>query len=147
MRVPGIKHVVITGGEPTIQMGELEELATKLRELGRHITLETNGVIKPNIDLFDLVMVSPKSIATAEEWFVEAISRKNVEYKFVIGPKEIELVLDWIRSKGLIGVYLMPMGADIDSVINGSQVIMAAMIDKHLDCIICPRIHVLMGVK
>jgi organic radical activating enzyme len=146
-RSPGIRHVVITGGEPTVQMEDLEELVRRLRVQGRHVTLETNGVIKPDIDLFDLVMVSPKSLAVADEWLQDAIEKKNVEFKFVIGPAEVKLIPEWIRSKGLIGVYLMPMGTTIDDLIAGSHEILAAMLEYHLDCIVCPRMHLFLGVK
>ncbi len=58
-----IRHVVISGGEPTIQPLALVELARKLKkELKVHITLETNGVLfvpelSTHIDLFS---ISPK---------------------------------------------------------------------------------------
>ena len=149
-RSPGIKHIVITGGEPTVQMDDLQQLVYQLKEYGRHVTLETNGVEKPTDELFaklDLIMVSPKSLAVADEWLQDAVEKKNVEIKFVVGPQEIKLIPEWIRSKGLIGVYLMPMGTGIDELITGSHAIMAAMLEYHLDCIICPRVHLFLGVK
>ena len=58
-----IRHVVISGGEPTLQPLPLVELARHLKkELNVHITLETNGVLfipelATHIDLFS---ISPK---------------------------------------------------------------------------------------
>ena len=58
-----IKHVIISGGEPTLQPLPLVELARYLKkELNVHITLETNGVLfipelATHIDLFS---ISPK---------------------------------------------------------------------------------------
>jgi 7-carboxy-7-deazaguanine synthase len=58
-----IRHVVISGGEPTIQPLPLVELAKNLKkELNVHLTLETNGVLfipelAAHIDLFS---ISPK---------------------------------------------------------------------------------------
>ena len=58
-----IRHLVISGGEPTIQPLPLVELARKLKnELDVHLTLETNGVLflpelAAHIDLFS---ISPK---------------------------------------------------------------------------------------
>jgi 7-carboxy-7-deazaguanine synthase len=58
-----IRHVVISGGEPTIQPLPVVELARKLKkELKVHLTLETNGVLfvpelTAHIDLFS---ISPK---------------------------------------------------------------------------------------
>src|SRR4051794_16777428 len=41
------RHVVVTGGEPLLAP-EIEPLCARLREAGRHITLETAGtVFKP----------------------------------------------------------------------------------------------------
>jgi len=53
-----VRHVVITGGEPLIAHG-IEELCTALKELGRHITVETAAtVFKPLA--CDLASLSPK---------------------------------------------------------------------------------------
>lgn len=58
-----IRHIVISGGEPTIQPEPLTELARQLKKkLDVHITLETNGVLfiprlVPYVDLFS---ISPK---------------------------------------------------------------------------------------
>jgi 7-carboxy-7-deazaguanine synthase len=58
-----IKHVIISGGEPTLQPLPLVELARYLKkELNVHTTLETNGVLfipelAAHIDLFS---ISPK---------------------------------------------------------------------------------------
>jgi 7-carboxy-7-deazaguanine synthase len=40
-----IKHIVISGGEPTMQTVALEELLDKLRDLDYHTTVETNATI------------------------------------------------------------------------------------------------------
>ncbi len=58
-----IRHVVISGGEPTIQPEPLVELAKKLKkELDVHITLETNGVlfVPRLVHYVDLFSMSPK---------------------------------------------------------------------------------------
>lgn len=58
-----IRHIVISGGEPTIQPKPLTDLAKRLKkELNVHITLETNGVLyvpelHAHIDMFS---ISPK---------------------------------------------------------------------------------------
>jgi len=58
-----IRHVVISGGEPTIQPKPLTELAKLLKkELNVHITLETNGVlfVPQLVTHVDLFSISPK---------------------------------------------------------------------------------------
>jgi 7-carboxy-7-deazaguanine synthase len=61
----GIKSLIITGGEPTLQAAGLIDLANRLLSLGYSIACETNGsVLGPNVIEFlnsiDLVAVSPK---------------------------------------------------------------------------------------
>lgn len=57
-----IKHVVISGGEPTLQHKALAVLCRKLKELGLHITLESNGTrFEPDlVQYIDLFSLSPK---------------------------------------------------------------------------------------
>lgn len=57
-----IKHIVVSGGEPTMQTEALEELVEKLSFLGYHITIETNGTIfsEKLAKFTDLVSISPK---------------------------------------------------------------------------------------
>jgi 7-carboxy-7-deazaguanine synthase len=58
-----IRHVIISGGEPTIQPLPLVELARYLKkELKVHITIETNGVlfIPELVGYVDLFSISPK---------------------------------------------------------------------------------------
>jgi len=58
----GVKHVLISGGEPMLQHKAVTSLAKMLKNLDLHITLETNGTLfhaelVPYIDLFS---ISPK---------------------------------------------------------------------------------------
>jgi 7-carboxy-7-deazaguanine synthase len=57
-----IKHIVISGGEPTMQTKPLEELLERLKDLGYHTTIETNATIySDKISQYtDLVSMSPK---------------------------------------------------------------------------------------
>jgi len=58
-----IQHIVISGGEPTIQPLALLQLVRQLKQmLGHHITLETNGIIYiPELIYWvDLFSISPK---------------------------------------------------------------------------------------
>jgi 7-carboxy-7-deazaguanine synthase len=53
------RHCVLTGGEPMVARG-IRELAAELRQLGRHITIETAGTISSEGIACDLASVSPK---------------------------------------------------------------------------------------
>jgi 7-carboxy-7-deazaguanine synthase len=57
-----IKHIVVSGGEPTMQTEALEELLEKLQTLGYHTTIETNATIFSDkiAKYTDLVSMSPK---------------------------------------------------------------------------------------
>ncbi len=58
----GVRHAVVTGGEPMI-FRELPELCAALRDKGMHITIETAGTVFPDewMDLAcDLMSISPK---------------------------------------------------------------------------------------
>ena len=52
-------HVVLTGGEPMIAKG-IHDLASRLKEAGKHITIETAGTIAPDGIACDLASLSPK---------------------------------------------------------------------------------------
>jgi len=64
-----IRHIVISGGEPTMQTKSLEELLIKLKNLNYHTTIETNATIySEDINKFtDLVSMSPK-LASSTPW-------------------------------------------------------------------------------
>jgi len=55
----GVKHVVITGGEPFIQKKELTTLCEMLSAKGHHITIETNATIFVPVQA-NLISMSPK---------------------------------------------------------------------------------------
>jgi len=53
------RFVVVTGGEPMVAK-DIHVLLTKLREAGKHITIETAGTVLPNGAPCDLASISPK---------------------------------------------------------------------------------------
>ena len=57
-----IRHIVISGGEPTMQTEALEELMKRLDSQGYHTTIETNATIfSEGISKYgDLISMSPK---------------------------------------------------------------------------------------
>ena len=63
LNLGNMDHVVISGGEPTIQPGPLVKLASSLKkQLGVHISLETNGIhYIPELAWYvDFFSISPK---------------------------------------------------------------------------------------
>ena len=81
-----IRHIVISGGEPTLQPEALVELARLLKsELKVHITLETNGVLfNPELSTWiDLFSISPKLASS------EPTGEKNKQLTKVVEPNYI----------------------------------------------------------
>lgn len=87
------RHVVLTGGEPTLQR-ELPQLAALLRERGHHLTVETNATIFPEavVPQIDLWSLSPKlrSANTGDlrlpilERFLANLRPDQQQWKFVV---------------------------------------------------------------
>jgi 7-carboxy-7-deazaguanine synthase len=125
------EHVVITGGEPMI-FDELGTLCQRLRDAGKHITIETAGTVDRNVPC-DLWSISPKlSNSTpvgyaTDAWIAQHDQRRNqpriveslmqrgeYQLKFVVGSiLDAEEVLEYLRE--LRGwsrdrVMLMPRG-------------------------------------
>jgi len=55
----GVRHVVVTGGEPLLQR-EIGVLTRGLRAAGLHVTVETAGTVDPPFEC-DLLSLSPKT--------------------------------------------------------------------------------------
>jgi 7-carboxy-7-deazaguanine synthase len=126
-------HVVLTGGEPML-FAELIPLAARLRERGRHITVETAGTLYLPLAC-DLMSISPKLSNSAPPpernpaWFrrhqrsrhaPEVIRRLVAEYayqfKFVVDTPadcvEAQRYLAEFPQVDRARVMLMPQGTD-----------------------------------
>jgi 7-carboxy-7-deazaguanine synthase len=89
----GARHVVLTGGEPTLQK-ELAALAQLLKDQGHHLTIETNTTIFPAsaVPLIDLWSLSPKLSSAGENYlsypiierFLQGLRPDQQQWKFVI---------------------------------------------------------------
>jgi len=60
------RFVVVTGGEPMVAK-EMPLLLQRLREAGKHITIETAGTIAPEDVACDLASISPKLAHSAPD--------------------------------------------------------------------------------
>ncbi len=89
----GAWHVVLTGGEPTLQR-ELAKLAALLKEQRYHLTVETNATVFPEavVPLIDLWSLSPKLNSAGEHYlrhpvierFLAALRPDQQQWKFVV---------------------------------------------------------------
>lgn len=120
-------YVIVTGGEPMVQ-NDLPELLKSLKSNGKHITVETAGIVyRQNLDC-DLMSISPKlSNAGLEQPETDAFRSPDVDVlkkltadydyqlKFVIDkPEDIGEVQDILGKIGEIEreqVFLMPQAA------------------------------------
>jgi 7-carboxy-7-deazaguanine synthase len=112
-------RVVITGGEPTLQMSELSELISLLHIRGKEIHIETNGtnlIPEEILEKIHYAVVSPKrgSHFHLDFW----AGKENVHLKFVLGK------VPWCWTSGLLEdlvpalakdrVWIMAYGTDQD---------------------------------
>jgi 7-carboxy-7-deazaguanine synthase len=87
------RHVVVTGGEPMIAKG-IHELAARLKELGKHITIETAATILPEGIHCDLASLSPKlSNSTPDAELAGAWSDRHEKRRL-----QPEIIRDWIQN-------------------------------------------------
>jgi 7-carboxy-7-deazaguanine synthase len=117
-RVQG-RRVIITGGEPTLQMEQLSQLISLLHSRGKEIHIETNGtnpIPEAILEKVHYVVVSPKlgSDFHLDFW----AGKENVHLKFVLGKAS------WCWNSGLLEqlvptlvkerVWIMAYGTDQD---------------------------------
>lgn len=130
------KHVVVTGGEPTIFPEALEYLVDGLRSAGMHTTVETNGTRYLDRVRPDLWSVSPKLSSAAPKAGPEARThasnldpsevaqfaacKTRVQFKFVAATeadvREVALYCSTYLLKPS-SVWLMPEGRTRDEVL------------------------------
>jgi 7-carboxy-7-deazaguanine synthase len=131
------RHIVLTGGEPTI-MENLRDLLGAF--VPHHVTVETNGVQSPNdVDpdhLVDLWSVSPKLGTSGQTEYLNPEALRDfgeigyfafdqLQWKFVIDNEEDYKaafnLLDQIAHSASVAVYLQPNGLCHNAVIRTSD--------------------------
>ncbi len=110
------KHLVITGGEPTLQQDALIPLLERLK--GYYIEIETNGSLKLRINKYlEQINCSPKLKNSGNKPYPLKIkpTNKKVAYKFVVAKKsDMKEVENYIKSSKIPTnkVWLMPEGVN-----------------------------------
>jgi len=150
------RHVVITGGEPMIAP-EIVALAGRLREAGKHITIETAGTVFHPVAC-DLMSISPKLANSTPEgpWAAQhdrvriqrdilrrLITQYDYQLKFVVATPEdmpelrrLVEAIDADRER----VILMPEGTS--QAILRERAVWLAEICKAEGFRFSPRLHV-----
>lgn len=154
-------YVVITGGEPMVDP-DVSQLVAELKAAGKHITIETAGIVYIPDMPCDLMSISPKlSNSVPDEAKLAAIhkhskldlavleelvSNYNYQLKFVVESvndlTEIQALLDKIENIDTDKVMLMPQAATRDEFISKSQ--MVADTCKLVGFAFSQRLHVLL---
>lgn len=155
----GVKHVVITGGEPFIQQEPLTELCQKLHDTGHHITIETNATVFVPVKA-DLISMSPKlanSTPEGDPTWTTRHERKRIEpavirqfldnydcqVKFVVDvPPDLDEIEKLVEEVGIPKetIVLMPQGLTED-VVNEKQLWLAELCKTH-GYRYSPRLHI-----
>ena len=154
-------HVVVTGGEPFLPK-TIGELTTRIREVGKHITIETAGTISRPV-VCDLMSISPKlsnstpTIERAGEWaqkheharikldvLQSLIEKFDYQLKFVVQDRsditEIRSLIDQLIGVDKEKVLLMPEGIDQETLASRSSWIEEKC--EELGFRFCPRMHI-----
>ncbi len=155
------KFVVITGGEPMIN-SDLPQLVQELKDLEKHITIETAGIAYIPALPCDLMSISPKlsnstpadpKIAAIHEnsrldlaVLRELIAHYKYQLKFVVDSQddlpEIQQTIEEIGNVDLQKVMLMPQATTRDELLAKSP--MVADMCKRTGFTFCQRLQVLL---
>jgi 7-carboxy-7-deazaguanine synthase len=152
----GLRHVVITGGEPLLQR-EIGALTRALAAAGHHLTIETAGTLAPAFAC-DLLSASPKTAnsdptgARAESHRMQrtllaplrTLLAEHPEYqlKFVVrGAQDMPEILALVESSGATQdrVLLMPEGRTPAEVAARAPAVAALCLTHRLRY--APRLH------
>jgi 7-carboxy-7-deazaguanine synthase len=113
------RMVVITGGEPTLQMEQLSELISLLHSKGYEIHIETNGtnpIAEEILEKIHYAVVSPKRGSNFHLNFWAG--KKNVHLKFVLGKAPwcwtSEILHDVVPTLEKERTWIMAYGTDLD---------------------------------
>jgi organic radical activating enzyme len=119
-----MSRLVITGGEPLMQQGNLRELLVNLYNKGYSLEIETNGTIQPDsilVEVTEFWNVSPKMSNSLLDFNVrirnnalkEFAKLPNAYFKFVIQDSadiaEVKKMIDVFRIPKE-RIFLMPQG-------------------------------------
>jgi len=107
----GSRHVVVTGGEPMIAKG-IHQLAVQLKDLGKHITIETAATVLPEGIPCDLASLSPKLNNSTPDAAAAGAWRDRHEKRRL----QPEVIRDWIQSYNYQLKFVVASETDLDEV-------------------------------
>jgi len=137
-----IKHVTVSGGEPTLQDREVHKLIMEFLEVKYDVSLESNGVIATHAG-YSNITISPKKQKINIKVLKEYAKYPNVTFKFVYESNDDEWWLNVINDANinLEKVYIMPEGATRTEQIDKMPEVIKYCLEKGFK--FSPRLHVL----
>lgn len=148
------KHLLFTGGEPTLQKKALNILLKKLKN-EYTFEIETNGVIEVSqnfLKLFSQYNVSLK-LENSKNQNINCLNQKSIHklvlakntiFKFVVSSKSDLEKIQAIQKKYQIPsekIYLMPEGVTEKEIQNKAKMIIPYCLDFHYN--FSTRLHIL----
>jgi 7-carboxy-7-deazaguanine synthase len=156
-RASGVRHVVVTGGEPLLQR-EIGALTASLAAAGLHITVESAGTVDPPFHC-DLLSLSPKTANSDPSdshrdrhrqlrlnvALTAGLLKRFPEHqlKFVVeGAEDMPEILEMLAGFGAVEparVLLMAQGRTIEEVAERAPAIAALCLEHGFRY--TPRLH------
>jgi len=147
-------HIIITGGEPTMQQNGLKSLIDYIKTINpdAYFEIETNGTIMPNeylLENINLWNCSPKlknsgndNSMTFKSDVIEELNKKNTIFKFVVNSDKewIEIERDYLPIIDRQKVYLMPAGENQELLNENKLRIVELAKEKYLN--FTTRLHI-----
>jgi 7-carboxy-7-deazaguanine synthase len=144
------RFVVVTGGEPMIN-SDLPQLVKKIKNCGKHVTIETAGTnFVPDLAC-DLMSISPKLSNAAPQDPLDMtilgklISTYNYQLKFVVdSPDDLTEILQVLKKIGKVDsekIMLMPQAGTREELLIKSPLV--ADLCKQSGFVFGPRLHVM----
>lgn len=150
----GVRSVVVTGGEPLLQLSAVTHLSERLSTEGCSIEIETNGTRTPTTELADVVTgfnVSPKLSSSGIELDRRIVPKAiaaleetgRAHWKFVVADRsELDEVTVLQDRFGLEQVWIMAAGTTIDEQLRRMSLLADDVVKRGWN--LTPRLHVLL---
>ena len=154
------KHVVITGGDPSMQPLALGELAGTLSRKGYTLEMETSGFSLIDVktcQLFQQLNIGlklPEPQQELKESYYQEAARHylqfpQVDFKIVVDcRKDAEFIHNKIEKALKVPperIFLMPQGADVMEQAKNSDLVIELC--KEMGYMFSPRLHIIHGVR
>lgn len=136
-------RVVWTGGEPTLQLREIEEAVKQLKKYKHEI--ESNATLLFDSSLFDVVTLSPKKEYINKKVISNMKDRENVYFKFVVDNVKDFEYFDSLVKKMRINeekVYFQPIGTNLDEILKVSKWLVEFCLKHGYNY--SPRLHIML---